>query len=130
CGQERRSETRWSAGCHRSIATGGARASRHPPFVSRSAGGSQGFVRNHHQSHGFPEVSRGKKPAGVHAGAEMRLQIVQYGSPVLRAKGRRVEEVDDRIRQLAADMIETMRAANGVGLAAQQIGEALQLAVV
>ena len=60
----------------------------------------------------------------------MRLRILQYGSPVLRAKGRRIEEIDDRIRQLAADMIETMRAANGVGLAAQQIGEALQLTVV
>src|SRR3954454_22447858 len=60
----------------------------------------------------------------------MRLRILQYGSSVLRAKGQRIEEVDDRIRQLAADMIETMRAANGVGLAAQQIGEAIQLTVV
>jgi len=41
-----------------------------------------------------------------------------------------VEEIDDRIRRLAGDMIETMRAANGVGLAAQQIGEAIQLTVV
>jgi len=60
----------------------------------------------------------------------MRLQILQYGSPVLRAKGRPVEEITDRIRQLAADMIETTRAANGVGLAAQQIGQPLQLTVV
>jgi peptide deformylase len=60
----------------------------------------------------------------------MRLRIRQYGSPVLRAKGSRIEAIDDRIRQLAADMIETMRAANGVGLAAQQIGQALQLTVV
>jgi peptide deformylase len=60
----------------------------------------------------------------------MRLRILQYGSPVLRAKGSRIEEIDDRIRQLAANMIETMRAANGVGLAAQQIGQALQLTVV
>src|SRR5207248_8764654 len=60
----------------------------------------------------------------------MRRRILQYGSPVLRAKGQPVEEIDDRIRQLASDMIETMRAANGVGLAAQQIGEALQLTVV
>jgi peptide deformylase len=49
---------------------------------------------------------------------------------VLRAKGARVDPIDDRIRQLAADMIETTRAANGVGLAAQQIGEPLQLTVV
>jgi peptide deformylase len=60
----------------------------------------------------------------------MRLRILQYGSPVLRAKGRRIEKIDDNIRQLAADMIDTMHAANGVGLAAQQIGEALQLTVV
>ena len=60
----------------------------------------------------------------------MRLRILQYGSPILRAKGRPIERIDDRIRQLASDMIETMREANGVGLAAQQIGEALQLTVV
>ena len=60
----------------------------------------------------------------------MRLRILQYGSPVLRSKGQRIEKIDDRIRRLAADMIETMRAANGVGLAAQQIGEPIQLTVV
>src|SRR5689334_6028400 len=60
----------------------------------------------------------------------MRLRILQYGSPVLRAKGRRIERIDDDIRRLAEDMIETMHAANGVGLAAQQIGHALQLTVV
>ena len=38
--------------------------------------------------------------------------------------------MDDRIRELAADMLETMHAANGVGLAAQQVGEALQLTVL
>jgi len=60
----------------------------------------------------------------------MRLRILQYGSPVLRAKGRRVEKIDAGVRELAANMIETMKAANGVGLAAQQIGEPLQLTVV
>jgi peptide deformylase len=60
----------------------------------------------------------------------MKLPILQYGDPILRAKGKRVEQTDDRIRELAANMIETMRAANGVGLAAQQVGEALQLTVV
>ncbi|PYJ69651.1 MAG: peptide deformylase [Verrucomicrobia bacterium] len=48
---------------------------------------------------------------------------------ILRAKGKRIEEIDDQIRELAANMIETMHAAHGVGLAAQQIGEALQLTV-
>jgi peptide deformylase len=60
----------------------------------------------------------------------MKLPIRQYGDPVLRAKGKRVEEIDHRIRDLAANMIETMHGANGVGLAAQQIGEALQLTVL
>ena len=60
----------------------------------------------------------------------MILSILQYGDPVLRAKGDRIETIDDRIRELAANMIETMHAAHGVGLAAQQIGEALQLAVL
>ena len=60
----------------------------------------------------------------------MKLPILQYGDPILRAKGKRIEKIDDRIRQLTQDMIETMRAANGVGLAAQQVGEALQLTVL
>jgi len=60
----------------------------------------------------------------------MILSILQYGDPILRAKGEQIEKIDDRIRELAANMIETMHAANGVGLAAQQIGEALQLTVL
>lgn len=60
----------------------------------------------------------------------MTLSILQYGDPILRAKGRRIEEIDERTRELASNMIETMHAANGVGLAAQQIGEAVQLTVL
>ena len=60
----------------------------------------------------------------------MILPILDYGDPILRAKGKTVENIDDRIRELAANMIETMHAANGVGLAAQQVGEALQLTVL
>jgi peptide deformylase len=60
----------------------------------------------------------------------MRLPIRKYGDPVLRAKGRRVEKVDEHIRALVDDMLETMHDANGVGLAAQQVGHALQLTVV
>lgn len=59
----------------------------------------------------------------------MKLSIVQYGDPVLRAKGSQIQP-DDRIRELAQNMIETMHAANGVGLAAQQIGEPIQLTVL
>jgi peptide deformylase len=60
----------------------------------------------------------------------MILPILQYGDPILRAKGNRIEQIDDSIRELVANMIETMHAAHGVGLAAQQIGEALQLTVL
>jgi len=60
----------------------------------------------------------------------MKLSIVQYGEPVLRAKGARVDKIDNRVRELAQDMIETMHAAHGIGLAAQQVGEPLQLTVL
>jgi peptide deformylase len=60
----------------------------------------------------------------------MILPILQYGDPVLRSQGKRIDEIDDRIRELAANMIETMHAAHGVGLAAQQVGEPLQLTVL
>jgi peptide deformylase len=60
----------------------------------------------------------------------MKLPILQYGNPVLRAKGDLIDRIDSRIRELAANMVETMHGANGVGLAAQQVGEALQLTVL
>jgi peptide deformylase len=60
----------------------------------------------------------------------MILPILEYGDPILRAKGKPIDNIDDRIRELAANMIETMHAANGVGLAAQQVGEPLQLTVL
>jgi len=60
----------------------------------------------------------------------MRLPIRKYGDPILRAKGRRIEVVDEKIRELTENMLETMHAANGIGLAAQQIGQALQLTVL
>ena len=60
----------------------------------------------------------------------MKLAIRKYGDPILRAKGQRIETVDDKIRALAENMLETMHAANGIGLAAQQVGQALQLTVL
>jgi len=53
--------------------------------------------------------------------------IVLYAHPVLREKG---ADIEDEIRALAGDLVETMRDAEGVGLAAQQVGEPLQIAVV
>jgi len=52
------------------------------------------------------------------------------GSPVLRQKSPAVRIVDDEVRQLVDDLFETMRAAKGVGLAANQIGVARRVAVV
>jgi peptide deformylase len=52
------------------------------------------------------------------------------GSPVLRQKAARVARVDDEVRQLVDDLLETMRAARGVGLAANQVGVARRVAVV
>ena len=50
-----------------------------------------------------------------------RLQILRYPDPRLYTVAKPVTEVDDRIRQLADDMLETMYAADGVGLAATQV---------
>jgi peptide deformylase len=58
------------------------------------------------------------------------LDIIKYGHPVLREKGKRIERVTPEIRKLAADMLETMHAADGLGLAAQQVGHALLLTVI
>jgi len=52
------------------------------------------------------------------------------GSPVLRQQSAAVARVDDAVRQLVDDLLETMRAAKGVGLAANQIGVARRIAVV
>ncbi len=56
--------------------------------------------------------------------------ILHYPDARLREKGRKVEAVTDEIKKLVDDMAETMYAAPGVGLAATQIGEAVQLFVV
>ena len=50
------------------------------------------------------------------------IPIRTFGDPVLRETGSVITEVDDALRQLAADMLETMYDAPGVGLAAQQVG--------
>jgi peptide deformylase len=60
----------------------------------------------------------------------MIREIVHYDAPALRAKGREIGAITPEIKTFVEDLLETMRAARGVGLAAQQIGEALQLAVI
>jgi peptide deformylase len=59
----------------------------------------------------------------------MMLPIVQVGDPVLRAEAAPVADIT-ALAELIAEMRDTMRAAPGVGLAAPQIGQSLQLAVI
>ncbi len=56
--------------------------------------------------------------------------IVKWGDPVLHAPSRSVEKIDDEIRKLVADMVDTMYAAPGIGLAAPQIGVPLRVIVI
>ncbi|MBQ8689654.1 MAG: peptide deformylase [Clostridia bacterium] len=58
------------------------------------------------------------------------LKIVKFGDPMLRKVARPVEEITPRIKTLIDDMIQTMRAAGGCGLAAPQVGILRRIAVI
>ena len=58
------------------------------------------------------------------------LPIIQYPHPVLASKALPVTEFNDELRQLAADMAETMYEAPGVGLAANQVGVLKRIVVI
>ncbi len=58
------------------------------------------------------------------------LEIVEFPAKVLKERGRPVERFDEELEKLVADMFETMYAAHGVGLAAQQVGLSLRLFVM
>jgi len=60
----------------------------------------------------------------------MILKVYKYGEKVLREKAVPVAVVDDRLRKLADDMLETMHDARGVGLAAEQVGRLEKLCVI
>ena len=60
----------------------------------------------------------------------MVLEILKYGNRILREKSRPVAVVDDSLRALADDMVETMHAARGVGLAAEQVGRLERVCVI
>jgi len=59
----------------------------------------------------------------------MILPIRAYGDPILRARGSAVETDSDELQRLIDDMLETMRGAEGAGLAAPQVGRSLRLFV-
>lgn len=58
------------------------------------------------------------------------LKIHKYGSPILREKALTVNKVDDEIKKLTEDMIETMYAEEGAGLAAPQVGISKRIIIV
>ena len=58
------------------------------------------------------------------------LNLRTLPDPVLRQKARRVTRIDDALQKLIDDMIDTMRAANGVGLAANQVGVLQRVVVI
>ena len=58
------------------------------------------------------------------------LKIVTYGNPVLTKRAEHVKEIDEEIRKLAHDMVLTMHAAPGVGLAAPQVSVSRRLITV
>ena len=58
------------------------------------------------------------------------LKILKFGDPTLRKAARPVEEITPRIKTLLDDMIETMRHAEGCGLAAPQVGVLRRIAVI
>jgi peptide deformylase len=59
-----------------------------------------------------------------------KLKIKKYGDPVLRKRAEAISEINENIRKLASDMLETMYFALGVGLAAPQVGVSLRLCVI
>ena len=68
---------------------------------------------------------------GIIGGRKMALrQIVKIGEPVLRKKSKVVKEINDRIIELLDDMADTMYEADGVGLAAPQVGILKRVVVI
>lgn len=59
-----------------------------------------------------------------------RLSILEFPDPRLRRVAKPVDEVTETERKLAADMLETMYAANGIGLAATQVNQGIRLVVM
>lgn len=58
------------------------------------------------------------------------LEVLTFPNPILKQKSVSVENVTDELRKLSDDMLETMYASNGVGLAAPQVGRSIRLIVI
>ena len=75
-------------------------------------------------------VSSAKTTEAVEAPPRKIYPIVKYGDPVLERPGTAIKKFDTELERLAEDMFASMYAAQGVGLAAPQIGKSIRLAVV
>lgn len=60
----------------------------------------------------------------------MKLEILTYPNPILREVSKPVKTFDAKLKKIVADMLDTMYDANGIGLAAVQVGELIQLLVI
>ena len=60
----------------------------------------------------------------------MSLRITQYGESILQKEGKPVDSFDEQLKELSNAMLESMKEAEGIGLAAQQIGQAIRFCVV
>ena len=60
----------------------------------------------------------------------MKLEILTYPNPVLREESETVKKFDAELKKLADDMLETMYDANGIGLAAVQVGRPIKMLVI
>lgn len=60
----------------------------------------------------------------------MKYKLCTYGDPVLRQKAEAIRRIDGAIKTLSGDMLRIMQERKGVGLAAQQIGQTIQICVI
>ena len=58
------------------------------------------------------------------------LKLRKYGDPVLRKKAEEIPAIDEEIRKLASDMLETLKSIGGIGLAGNQVGVAKRIFVI
>lgn len=58
------------------------------------------------------------------------LKIIKVPNPILTKKTSKIDKIDDEVLNLVRDMIETCRKANGIGLAAPQIGKSTRLCII
>ncbi|MDH4222912.1 MAG: peptide deformylase [candidate division Zixibacteria bacterium] len=58
------------------------------------------------------------------------LKLRKYGDPILRRKAEEIRVIDEEVRKLASNMLETLKSIGGIGLAGNQVGEAKRIFVI